>query len=86
VKGEDMFLVCFFSIICLAALFFAVTYFYYEMKTSKLLKTHQQEWDLKKSMLQELGASELDIDEAYTQYCGRLIAHSGFCGACLPRQ
>ena len=85
-KGEDLFLTCVFSIICLAALFLAVTYFYYEVKSRKLLKAHQQEWDLKKNMLYEMGAVEADIEDAYMRYCDRLIENKGLCGPCLPER
>ena len=85
-KGNDMFLICVFSILCLAALFAAVTYFYYECKSRKLLKAHQQEWDLKKNMLREMGALESDIEDAYMRYCDRLMKNRGLCGACLPKR
>ena len=85
-KGNDMFLICVFSILCLGALFAAVTYFYYEYKSRKLLKAHQQEWDLKKNMLREMGAVEADIEDAYTRYCDRLIENEGLCGPCLPKR
>lgn len=84
--GNDMFLICVFSILCLGALFTAVTYFYYEYKSRKLLKVHQQEWDLKKNMLREMGAVETDIEDAYMRYCDRLMNNRGLCGACLPKR
>ena len=84
--NKDMFLTCVFAIVCLAALFLAVSYFYYEVKSRKLLKAHQQEWDLKKSMLRELGAHETDIEDAYMRYCDRLMKNRGLCGACLPKR
>ncbi len=56
-----------------------------DLRTQKLLKQHQKEWDKIKLELEKKGANGNEIVEEYSKYLELLICtRDSWCGACFP--
>lgn len=76
-----------FAMVTFAVIFIIVWNWNFDRQTEKLLMKHQKEWDERRSKLEQKGATDFEIDEAYLQYVEHLknTRHEIY-GACFPRK
>ena len=80
-----MFIICCFGFFALFFIGYSIYYWLVDMRTQKLLKEHQEEWDKIKAELEEKGADDIEIADAYAHYLDSLIStRDAQCGACFP--
>ena len=78
-------IILFLSIIFALLLSVILLIWNFDRQTEKLLMKHQKEWDKIRSKLEQKGATDFEIDEAYLQYIQHLINNRDSCyGACFP--
>ena len=80
-----MFIVCGFGIIALFFICYSIHSWILDVRTKKLLKIHQEEWNKINAELEEKGADFREILDAYCHFLDVLIStRDALCGACFP--